>query len=81
MKNTKHAILGLMALGLSTLPAGAWAQDAEAGDKDKDSNKQEAELSPVANEVSLGSDRVGRAGEWRARRFAAERCADLVPLQ
>jgi MtrB/PioB family decaheme-associated outer membrane protein len=54
MKSTKNTLLGLMALGLFTLPAAAWAQDEEAGDKDQDSNKKEAELSPVANEASLG---------------------------
>jgi len=54
MKSTKHTILGLVVLGLFTLPAGAWAQDEDAGDKDKDTSKKEVELSPVANEVSLG---------------------------
>jgi MtrB/PioB family decaheme-associated outer membrane protein len=68
MKSTKHTILGLVALGLFTLPAGAWAQDEEAGDKDKGTDKKEAELSPVANEVSLGlyilSDDAFRYGKY-----------------
>lgn len=54
MKSTKNTILVVAAVGLCALPAGAWAQDAEPQDTDQAADKQEAALSPVANEVSLG---------------------------
>jgi MtrB/PioB family decaheme-associated outer membrane protein len=74
MKSTKNSILGPISLGVATLallalPAGAWAQeDAEKDDQDKAADKQEVELSPYADEVSVGlyflSDDAYRYGKY-----------------
>jgi MtrB/PioB family decaheme-associated outer membrane protein len=64
MKSTKSSILGprplgtvslgLLALGLFALPAGALAQDDDEKDTDQAAEEKEVELSPFANEFSLG---------------------------